>query len=259
MSTALSTAPQIDLSIVMPCYNEGENVARLDQTLLPIVAQLARTHSVEVVLVDDGSTDDTAIRLLALAERYPEIVLVPHVHNQGIGAALRTGFAAARGAWIVTTDVDGTYRFDELPHLVSHAGAHVDVVTASPYHPHGGVENVPAYRLVLSRGASSLYRLIVGGHIHTYTALFRIYRREVLERVPVRYDGFLAVAQLLTEASLAGYRVTEYPTVLHVRQYGQSKARVLRLTLHHLRYMAGLILRRLSHSGSRQRMPREVL
>jgi dolichol-phosphate mannosyltransferase len=182
---------------------------------------------------------------------HPELRLVPHTHNQGLGAALRTGLTAARGAWIITSDADGTYRFDEIPSLLKRCTADVDIVTASPYHPQGGVENVPGYRLVLSRSASTLYRMIVGGHIHTYTALFRAYRRSVVERVPVRYDGFLAVAQLLTEATLVGFRVAEYPTVLHVRQYGQSKAKVVRLTLQHVRYMAGLVRQRLTHPGIR--------
>ena len=259
MTTSLSAAPHIDLSIVIPCYNEAANVARLDQTLLPVVAQLARTHSVEVILVDDGSSDATASLLLALAERYPEIVLAPHVRNQGIGAALRTGFAAARGAWVITTDADGTYRFDELPSLIARCQPDIDIVTASPYHPRGGVENVPGYRLVLSRSASSLYRLIVGGRIHTYTALFRASRRQVIDSVPVRYDGFLAVAQLLAEASLAGFRIAEYPTVLHVRQYGQSKAKVVRLTLQHLRFMAGLMRRRAARALHLARTPRKVI
>lgn len=259
MTIPSSSAPHVDLSIVIPCYNEAANVARLDQTLLPIVEQLARTSSIEVILVDDGSQDETAELLLALAERYPEIVVVPHLQNQGIGAALRTGFAAARGSWVVTTDADGTYRFAELPTLLACCGPDVDVVTASPYHPRGGVANVPAYRLVLSRGASSLYRLIVGGRIHTYTALFRAYRRQVIDAVPVRYDGFLAVAQLLTEASLNGFRIAEYPTVLHVRQYGQSKARVARLTLQHLRFMAGLLRRRAARALHLARTPRKAV
>ncbi len=242
------TPPQaagIDLSIIIPCFNEGPNVARLESTLLPIVADLSRRERVEVILVDDGSRDDTPQRLRALAVSHPEIAVVTHGRNQGLGAALRTGIAVARGAWIVTTDADGTYRFAEIPTLLAHRSPAIDVVTASPYHPRGGVENVPAYRLILSRGASTLYRLIVGGQVHTYTALFRAYRREVLENVPVRSDGFLAVAQLLAEAILGGYAVAEYPTVLHVRRYGQSKAKVARIMRAHLRYMASLLAARL--------------
>lgn len=242
----MTQGTSIDLSIVIPCFNEGPNVERMEQSLFPVVARLARQMRVEVIIVDDGSSDDTATRLLDLADRHPELLIVPHERNRGIGAALRSGFAAARGAWIVTTDADATYRFEELPALLHRRAPGIDIVTASPYHPDGGVENVPAYRLVLSRGASTLYRLIVGSHIHTYTALFRAYRREVLDAVPVRSDGFLSVAQLLAEASLGGFRIAEYPTVLHVRQYGQSKARVARIMRAHLRYMAGLIRQRLT-------------
>lgn len=254
-----ATDSTINVSLVIPCYNEGPNVARLEQTLFPVLAELTPQMTLEVIAVDDGSSDDTAARLHELAHRHRELVVVPHAQNMGIGAALRTGFAAARGAWIVTTDCDGTYRFSELPRLLALRAPGVDVITASPYHPQGGVENVPAYRLVLSRGASSLYRLIVGGHIHTYTALFRAYRREVLDAVPVRSDGFLAVAQILAEASLLGYRVAEYPTVLHVRQYGQSKAKVVRIMRAHLRYMLGLIKLRLTRRTSPVRAPRRIV
>ena len=68
----------------------------------------------------------------------------------------------------------------------------------------------------------------------------------MIEQVPVRSDGFLAVAQLLAEASLVGFRVAEFPTVLHVRQYGQSKAKVARIMRAHLRYMAGLVKQRIT-------------
>ena len=67
MTTAPASVPQLDLSIVIPCYNEGYNVARLDQTLLPVVTELACTRSIELILVDDGSSDETAEKLLALA------------------------------------------------------------------------------------------------------------------------------------------------------------------------------------------------
>lgn len=248
-----SSVSERDLSIIIPCFNEGENIARLEQTLFPTIATLAQSLDLEIIAVDDGSSDDTAARLRELATRHPELIVAAHDHNQGIGAALRTGIGQSCGAWIVTTDADGTYRFAELPRLLELCTDQVDIVTASPYHPQGGVENVPGYRLVLSRGASTLYRLIVGGHIHTYTALFRAFRREVFTTVPVRFDGFLAVAQMLAEASAQGYRTAEYPTVLYVRQYGQSKAKVVRLTLAHLRFMLSLLVRRPRRTAPRVR------
>jgi dolichol-phosphate mannosyltransferase len=165
-----------------------------------------------------------------------------HRTNRGLGAAIRTGFAAAHGAVIVTTDCDGTYRFLEIPSLLARLQPGIDIVTASPYHPAGRVAGVPAYRLLLSRGASAIYRLLLGSQVHTYTALFRAYRRQVVEQVPFKSDGFLAGTELLVNAMLMGYQVAEYPAVLHTRTYGVSKAKLVRTILAHLRFQAGIAM-----------------
>ncbi len=241
----------LDLSVVIPCYNEAEGVSSMRQRLGHVLPALRRRGSLELVLVDDGSRDGTGDLLRAAFGDLPEARVVQHERNRGLGAALRTGFAHARGAVIVTCDSDGTYPFDEIPALLDLLTPDVDLVTASPYHPGGGIENVPAYRVLISKGASLCYRLLVDGRIHTYTALFRACRREVIEQADTHADGFLMVTEWLVEAVLAGYRAVEYPAVLRVRQYGQSKARVLGITRTHLEYMAGLIGRRLRGRGGR--------
>lgn len=233
-------------SIIIPCYNESENVLLMAEQLLLVIAELERRGPTELILVDDGSTDDTLVQLNALAARQPGIRVFNHQQNRGLGAALRTGFAQAQGEIIVTTDSDGTYPFTEIIPLLERLTPEVDIVTASPYHPQGGVAGVPRYRLILSQGASLLYRLLLDWRLHTYTAMFRAYRREAVQRVPSTANGFLMPAEWLSHAILLGYRVAEFPTVLHVRQYGQSKAKVLRIILAHLRFQARLIGLRLS-------------
>lgn len=235
----------MDLSIIIPCYNEAQNVPLVAGHLFPVVEELERERMVQIVLVDDGSSDDTFDRLNDLAADRPTVQVVRHEQNRGLGVAMRTGFVHARGDLIVTTDSDGTYPFSEIPRILECLTPDVDMVTASPYHPQGGVEGVPPYRLVLSQGASLLYRFLLDWHLHTYTSMFRAYRREVVERVPSTADGFLMPAEFLANAILMGYRVTEFPTVLHVRRYGQSKARVARIILAHLRFQARLVWRRL--------------
>jgi dolichol-phosphate mannosyltransferase len=239
----------MDLSIVIPCYNEVENVTKIQRELFPVVTQLAKRQLLEVIFVDDGSTDGT---WQALSEAFghdrPRNVLVRferHQVNRGLGAALRTGFAAARGDIVVTTDSDGTYEFSEIPKLLSCLGPGVDLVTASPYHPDGGVEGVPAYRLILSRGSSTIYRALVDRHLHTYTSLFRAYRRQVIKYVSFEDDGYLSGTELLVNGILMGYRVAEYPAVLHVRAFGASKAKVARTILAHLRFQGRVVLHRL--------------
>ena len=208
------------------------------------------SHSdVEVIFVDDGSRDGT---LAALRQRFGTLKLPgvavrfeQHIVNRGLGAALRTGFAAANGDVVVTTDSDGTYRFTEIPALLAMLAPDVDIVTASPYHPDGGVDNVPGYRLVLSRGSSVLYRLLVDWRVHTYTALFRAYRREVVKSISFESDGFLGGTELMVNAMLQGYTVVEYPTVLHSRVHGASKAKIARTIKAHLRFQGKIILTKL--------------
>lgn len=243
----------LDLSLIIPCYNEAEGIPAMQTRLKEIVPQLCAAQTVELVLVDDGSSDNTYQLLQSAFGSWPNVRIVQHERNRGLGQALRTGFANARGAIIVTCDSDGTYPFREIPAMLALLRPGVAIVTASPYHPDGGVENVPAYRVWLSKSASQLYRMIVGRGIHTYTAMFRAYRRDVIECIPTSADGFLMVTQLLVEASLAGYQVVEYPTVLRVRQYGQSKAKVLRITRSHLAYMRDVLFRRFSGQLARSR------
>ncbi|PDW04766.1 glycosyltransferase family 2 protein [Candidatus Viridilinea mediisalina] len=236
-----------DLSVIIPCYNEAEGVATMHERLAEVLPSLRQRGQVELILVDDGSVDGTGDLLRQAFGTWPEVVVVPHERNLGLGAALRTGLAHAHGDIIVTTDSDGTYPFSHIPTLLDYLNPEVDVVTASPYHPGGGIANVPAYRIFISKGASLLYRMLLDWRVHTYTALFRAYRRDVIETIKPRinHDGFLMVTQMLVEALMAGYRVAEYPTVLQVRQTGTSKARLVRITKTHLRYMASLIGRKL--------------
>ena len=239
----------MDISIVIPCYNEAENIYKIQKEFLPVALELAEEHSVEVVFVDDGSSDDT---WQALHDTFSDTGELPvvirferHQMNRGLGAAMRTGFAAAGGQLVVTTDSDGTYKFTEIPKLLSYLTQDVDIVTASPYHPAGDVAGVPGYRLILSRGSSAIYRILVSWRVHTYTSLFRAYRREVVENVSFEADGYLAGTELMVKAMLMGYRVAEYPAVLHRRVFGVSKAKLVRTILAHLRFQGSVLLHRL--------------
>jgi dolichol-phosphate mannosyltransferase len=104
---------------------------------------------------------------------------------------------------------------------------------------------VPRYRIFLSRSSSLIYQIIVDRHVSTYTALFRAYRREVARRVPFHSTGFLAGTELMVNAMLMGYQVAEYPTVLHSRAAGASKAKIFRIIRAHLQYQWSVVLRRL--------------
>jgi dolichol-phosphate mannosyltransferase len=238
------------LSIVVPMFNEVENVPKLRQELLPVLHKLAKQQPVEVIFVDDGSRDGTDRALRRAFSRRGsdrlQFTTIHHVRNRGLGAALRTGFFASDGDVVVTIDSDGSYGYEAIPSLVDRMEPGVDIVTASPYHPNGSVDGVPAARLLLSRGCSLIYRLLVDRRVWTYTSMFRAYRRAVVKNVAFGDDGHQAVAEMLVRAILLGCKVAEYPTVLYRRAFGFSKAKIMATVKTHLRFQWQILSYRLS-------------
>jgi dolichol-phosphate mannosyltransferase len=247
------------LSVIIPCYNEAENVPKLHGELLPVIqAMLANgrmnaeetLEAVEMIFVDDGSSDGTSARL---KESFCDVTnpglsfqFLKHERNAGLGAAVRTGFTNASGDILLTVDSDGTYKFSEIPALLNCLTHGVDIVTASPYHPQGGVIGVPQYRLFFSKGSSMLYRILVDRNIHTYTCLFRAYRARVVREISFVSNDFLGGTELLVKAMLKGFRAVDFPSVLHKRMYGVSKARIAQTIRSHLKFMGWVLLQRLT-------------
>jgi dolichol-phosphate mannosyltransferase len=232
------------VSVVVPIFNEEDGVLQLKQKLLCLRDLLSDDFDVEFVFVDDGSRDST---VPALNEHFKNAqvryCVVEHGVNRGVGAAFRTGFQSARGSYICTIDADCSYSPEGLKLLLTTLRmSGDDIAVASPYHPDGGVEGVPAWRLVLSKGCSALYRLLSPLKLHTYTSIFRVYREEVVRRVPFKSDGFVSASEILIGAGRRGYTVVEVPMVLRARAVGRSKMKVARTTFMHFKMLFGFFL-----------------
>jgi dolichol-phosphate mannosyltransferase len=113
-----------------------------------------------------------------------------------------------------------------------------DIVTASPYHPQGGVENVLPWRLLLSKGASFMYRRLSPCKLYSYTSFLRVCRRQVVENVPFESNGFAFATEFLLKAALRGYKVAELPMVLKSRVVGVSKMKVIYTIQTHVSLMS---------------------
>jgi len=228
------TGEPIDVSIVVPAYNESENI---NDTVERIAATFAgRPERWEVILVDDGSSDDTRAVIEQLARVDPHVMPAGYGRNTGRGRALRVGFARARGKIIVSIDADLSYEPRYILDLLSvlYADAEVDFVLGSPYMPGGGTEGVDPKRLFISRWGNRVLQATVNRDIYTFTGIFRAYRREVLDALDLESDGKEIHLEILSRALGAGYQVKEVPAILRSRKKGRSKFRFGGTAISHL-------------------------
>ena len=243
-----ATAPEIAASwarlpvtVVIPCYNEAPSLSYLANTLGAVEAGLSARYDLRFVFVDDGSVDDTVPRLRALFGGRPGHRVIEHGANRGVAAAILTGVRAAQTEIVCSIDADCTYDPLELGGMIPRLTEGVAMVTASPYHPDGEVLNVPSWRLVLSRGASTLYRTVLRSELHTFTSCFRVYRRSAVVDLELDDEGFLGVAELLARLVQRGDTVVEHPATLDVRVFGQSKMRTARAVAQHVGLLSRLL------------------
>jgi dolichol-phosphate mannosyltransferase len=238
------------ISIVIPVLNEADGVAQLREKLENARTLLQSLGSIQLVFVDDGSSDETPSLLRSAFREDGDCTIVVHDKNRGVGAAFRTGFQYATGDIVCTIDADCSYDPEGLKRLMDvliSDGA--DIAVASPYHPKGAVEDVVPWRLFVSRVCSAFYRLLSPVQLYTYTSIFRVYRSRVIATVPFEANGFVSAAEILIHAAEQGYRIVEVPMVLHGRKIGVTKMKVFRTITKHLAMMTTILLQRFGLRG----------
>lgn len=218
--------PQV--SIVVPCYNEELTVPRLCAALDDTVAKLeAAGRPTEVLVVDDGSTDESFARLKQAAATRPWLRLVRFRRNFGQTAAMAAGFDLARGAYVVPMDADLQNDPDDIPLLLGRLEEGFDIVSGWRKNR----QDKALTRKLPSKIANWLIGWVSGVHLHDYGCTLKAYRREVL--APVRLYGemhrFIPIY-----AKWSGARITEQVVRHHPRKEGKSKyglARTLKVLL----------------------------
>ncbi len=233
------------VSIVIPCYNEESTLPYLARTLERLEFELRGAgYDLQFVFVDDRSSDNTWDTLHAVFGDRENMMFVRHEQNAGVSAAIRTGIENAEHDVVCSMDCDCSYDPLELKHMIPLLADGVDLVTASPYHPQGHVKNVPGWRLLLSKGLSTLYRFVLPQKLHTWTSCFRVYRKSAVKDLTLQEDGFLGTAELVGRLSQAGGQIVEHPATLEVRIFGESKMKTCRTIVGHLRLIARLLSER---------------
>ena len=216
------------LSIFFPCYNDAGTIA----SMVALADETARTitDSYEIIVIDDGSTDHSRMILNALAPRYPGLRLIFHEENGGYGAALRSGFAAARGTWVFYTDGDYQYDVADLRLLWNRSGPHVDVVQGFKTKRHD-----PAYRVWIGLAYQHLIQFVFGLKIRDVDCDFRLIRRRSLETFRLLEDTGCICVELVKKLQATGARFAEQGVKHMFRAYGRSQFFNLRRVFRTLR------------------------
>jgi glycosyltransferase involved in cell wall biosynthesis len=209
------------LSVVIPAYNEEDGIAAIVERVLAVRPELAGVGvDLEMVVVDDGSADRTAEMVAAC----PEARLVRHSTNRGYGAALKTGFNAARGDLLGFLDADGTYPPESFPDLCREALAGADLVVGS--RRSGAESEMPVVRRVGNLLWSNLVTLLGNHRVVDPASGMRVFRREALERLYPLPDGLNFTPVMSTRAIHEGVRLVEVP-IPYKERVGRSKLSVV--------------------------------
>ncbi len=202
------------LSLILPAFNEGagirEAIAEADEALAKLV------DDYEVIVVDDGSGDGTAAAVLAEAARRPRVRLLRHESNRGYGAALRSGFEAARFDRVAFTDADCQFHLADLAPLLRLAEDHAVAVGYRV----GRKDAWP--RRFLSWGYNALARALLGTRVRDCDCALKVFRREALVRLLPRADGFFVNTEMLGRARQLGLGVAEVGVRHRPRLRGRS-------------------------------------
>jgi glycosyltransferase involved in cell wall biosynthesis len=227
------------ISLVLPVYNEGANIA---ECLRRIERGLAgEAH--EILVCYDLDEDTTLPAIAAMADRPASVRLVKNTLGRGAPKAMRAGFHSAQGDVIVTTMADLSDPPELVPRMAALVRGGADVVSGSRYMRGGSQQGGPLVKRTLSRTAGLLLHWICGLRTHDPTNNFRAYSPRFLASVEVEsVRGFEIALELTVKAHLAGARVTEVPSSWVDRSAGKSNFKLWKWMPNYLRWFARAIL-----------------
>ena len=220
----LQSGAPLSVAVIIPTYNERENLKELTEALLA----LPLTPPLWIIVVDDNSPDGTGELADRLAAEHPEVQVIHRRAKMGLGTAYTAGFrrALALGAErVLTMDADFSHSPSYIPLLLEASRTH-GLVIGSRYVPGGGVRHWGLGRRLLSWGANAVARLLLGLRAHDCTAGYRCYRREVLLALDldaIFADGYSYLIELLYRCQRKGFQIAEVPIIFTDRRRGASK------------------------------------
>jgi glycosyltransferase involved in cell wall biosynthesis len=233
--------PATGLSIFFPAYNDSGTIASLVITALRTARTLTPDH--EVIVVNDGSADNTAEILDELARTYPQVRVVHHEKNRGYGGALRTGFASATRDLVFYTDGDGQYDPAEMEVLWRRFDSSVDLVNGYKIS-----RSDPLHRIVIGRIYHHTVKILFGLKVRDVDCDFRLMRRSIFDTVHLEKNSGVICLEIMKKITDGGFRIVEVPVHHYHRAHGKSQffnfRRLFRTAIDVFKLWFALVVRR---------------
>jgi glycosyltransferase involved in cell wall biosynthesis len=204
------------ISAFFPAYNDAGTIPTMIIRAAQTLAEIADDY--EIIVINDGSTDDTGRVLDEMVKHYPMLRVIHHTQPSGYGGVLRAGFAAAQKEWIFYTDGDAQYDSRELALLASAVTEGVDMAQGYKIKRHD-----PFHRVVIGLAYQYFVKFIFGLSIRDVDCDFRLMRRAIFDRVTLESTTGTITFEMVKKIQDAGYRIVEIPVRHWYRQYGQSQ------------------------------------
>jgi glycosyltransferase involved in cell wall biosynthesis len=233
--------PAKGLSVFFPAYNDSGTIASLVITALRTARTLTPDH--EVIVINDGSADNTAEILDELARTYPEVRVVHHEKNRGYGGALRTGFATATRELIFYTDGDAQYDPAEMVLLWRALTDEIDLVNGYKIS-----RSDPLHRIVIGRIYHHTVKILFGLTVRDVDCDFRLMRRAIFDKVRLEKNSGVICLEMMKKITDAKFRIAEVPVHHYHRAYGRSQffnfGRLFRTAIDVFKLWFALVIRR---------------
>lgn len=213
-------AKDIEISVVIPAYNEQENVELLYRKLKIVLDKLRRKY--EIIYIDDGSTDKTFGVLKQIYNKDSNVKIIKFRKNFGQTAALDVGFKHASGDIIISMDADIQNEPEDIPRLINKLEEGYDVVSGWRVK-----RSDPLMKTLASKFSNTLRRLITGDKIHDAGCSLKAYRKECFQDMDLYGEMHRYIPSLL---EWKGFKITEIPVKHNQRRFGKSKYNFTRLT-----------------------------
>jgi len=213
----------VSISVFFPCYNEQENVSQTIEKVLEVLEKL--NADFEIIIVDDGSADKTGQIADEIAGQDGRVKVVHHKHNLGYGAALQSGFMAAAKKLVFYTDGDGQFDINEMPPLLTLMEQY-DIVSCYRLNRQDSI-----IRKINGWCWTKLVCLMFGLKILDIDCAFKLYKREIFDKIEMSSTGALIDAEILARAARKGYRITQKGVHHYPRTSGRQTGASIRVIL----------------------------